>query len=460
MDRNYHRYQHLSACLFLAFVLALLAPLGVAQSDASWPAATDESITFSQAPPQPGTAGKVYAEFHNADEVARAFIGQLVVEDPDGQARFVDAWGPSTLQGDHRELAAWDWTPAVSGSHEVFAVTYKENMQPQPGDLEAITNARDPEGQAPPVHLIQWVGSREDVQQDHLDTMGVTIHLEEDARPARLDLGIMTVVADGTELSFYGSDAPTLLYTYDVLDDPDGSTQNDPPTANAGDTIRFDLDLQDGGLPVETRQEVAIRWEETGDEWRKDAMTPATFADDLEVVLAHDEATDPPSEAGLPEHIYAVARTFVDVGGDPSASFDLVLSAGLVNIGTLESGSTRTLPLQVTAYAATAGNVALHVLEDDGLTVDVLTPPTNIGPGQTIDFHVQITVPDLDGNETAGSFELLFQAKAGSVHSNIESLNVVTHQPGFRGIPFLSPTAVTAGLVAGGALAGLFRRRH
>lgn len=175
-------------------------------------------------------------------------------------------------------------------------------------------------------------------------------------------------------------------------------------------------------------------------------IAPADGRYEVQVIAKHVSAPSPSP----------VTHPFF-VGGTDSAP-QLLLTAGLTNIGNVERGESRTVPVDVTAYNADYDDVRLDVLEQGGLDVQVLTPPTDVRAGQTVQFFLRLSADSQENATPAESRRILLQANSTTGTSNVESINVVLHERGFLGIPFLSAPVAVASVGVGAALAATFRR--
>jgi hypothetical protein len=183
------------------------------------------------------------------------------------------------------------------------------------------------------------------------------------------------------------------------------------------------------------------------------AWTPARIAS-YQVWAALDaDASTAAAEAA--RNAPNATSSLLSVGTPAAGQPLLALSGGLLNIGALDAGSTRTVPVQVTAYNSLAAGVRLEVLDADGTEVQVVTPPTDVAAGQTVQFLLQVRVPALPSNVTAQDFRLLVRAVGGGAQSNVETLDLVAHPARILGAPGLGILAT----VAAGGLAAFFRRR-
>jgi hypothetical protein len=136
------------------------------------------------------------------------------------------------------------------------------------------------------------------------------------------------------------------------------------------------------------------------------------------------------------------------------------LTAGLLNIGAIDEGTSRTVAVEVTAYGQDAHGVRLDVFEDSELDVTSLTPPTTIPAGQTIKFFVRIRVPELADNATLEDHRIIVRAANDASSSNIESMDLVAHPVEFQGVPLFGPAATIAALAVAGSATAFFRRRQ
>jgi hypothetical protein len=162
----------------------------------------------------------------------------------------------------------------------------------------------------------------------------------------------------------------------------------------------------------------------------------------------------PPPDAGQA----VLAAPVPALPAHPEVEPVLVISAGLANIGTVEQGTERTLPLQLTAYRGAAHGVVVRCLTP-GVSVEALSPPLDIGAGQTIVYYVKVRAADLPANGSAQDQRLLFQATADRGNaSNVESVDLIVHTAEFRGLPGFGGAATLVAVAAGGA-AAFFRRR-
>ena len=145
------------------------------------------------------------------------------------------------------------------------------------------------------------------------------------------------------------------------------------------------------------------------------------------------------------------------VGGSGSGP-QLLLTTGLTNLGNLERGESRTIPVSLTAYNADHEDVRLVVLESGRLDVQVLTPAVDIPAGSTVQAFLRVTAASQENATAAESRRILLQAESPTGDSNVESINLVLHERDFLGIPWLSPPLAAGAVGAGAALAATFRR--
>lgn len=182
--------------------------------------------------------------------------------------------------------------------------------------------------------------------------------------------------------------------------------------------------------------------------------TPAAEGDHLVSAIFTDNS---PEGKHIPDT--AISKSRIYVGDGPTGTPILVMSAGLINIGTLQEGETRTVPVTVTAYNQWLPGVRVLALDPSGVKVRSLTPPTDLAPGQSATYYLQVEVPPLGENQTLGSQRLIVMARAESVSSNVESLSLIVHQEGFAGLPYISGQVALVAVAGTGAATAFFRRR-
>lgn len=136
----------------------------------------------------------------------------------------------------------------------------------------------------------------------------------------------------------------------------------------------------------------------------------------------------------------------VEVGG--SGEPKLVISLGVSNIAPFDEDSERTIPVKIYCYNFSASGVTISVIEDDNLTVTAVTPPVNLKDGEEKDFLINVKVPKLGENVTAGTKTIKIRAvDTSGVKSNVETIEIVVHKAG-GGMPGFAAILAIAAILA------------
>lgn len=124
----------------------------------------------------------------------------------------------------------------------------------------------------------------------------------------------------------------------------------------------------------------------------------------------------------------------------------LILDTGDTNIYRFKSGEERTIPIWVTCHEGSISNVSIKIIDDQGLSITILTPNIDMEPSVTMRFHLKINASTLKSREKVNEMNILIQAIGNENSSNIESLGIIIHQdidigqkntPGFEGVILL-----------------------
>lgn len=136
----------------------------------------------------------------------------------------------------------------------------------------------------------------------------------------------------------------------------------------------------------------------------------------------------------------------MEVGG--SGEPKLVISLGVSNIAPFDEDSERTIPVKIYCYNFSASGVTISVIEDDNLTVTAVTPPVNLKDGEEKDFLINVKVPKLGENVTAGTKTIKIRAvDTSGVKSNVETIEIVVHKAG-GGMPGFAAILAIAAILA------------
>lgn len=140
----------------------------------------------------------------------------------------------------------------------------------------------------------------------------------------------------------------------------------------------------------------------------------------------------------------------------------LILSAGLMNIGTFPEGRTRTVPVEVAAFYGPVTNVYVEVIDPDGLEISVRPEKQSVASGESVKFYLEIKVPMLDEETSVEGRTIEIQAFGDQATSNIEYIDLMIRDE--KANVWWTPEVVGTALVAGtassvGIISYLLRRR-
>jgi PKD repeat protein len=173
---------------------------------------------------------------------------------------------------------------------------------------------------------------------------------------------------------------------------------------------------------------------------------------------------------------FTVTLTVVDDGGlsdsdqvvvtvlpveDPREPI-LILSAGLMNIGTFPEGRTRTVPVEVAAFYGQVTNIHIEVIDPDGLEISVRPEKQNVPSGESVNFYLEIKVPELEGETSVEGRTIEIQAFGDQATSNIEYIDLMIRdeKANVWWTPEVIGTTLAAGTITSvGVLSYLLRRR-
>lgn len=140
----------------------------------------------------------------------------------------------------------------------------------------------------------------------------------------------------------------------------------------------------------------------------------------------------------------------------------LVLSAGLLNIGTFPEGRTRTIPVEVAAFYAPVTNVHIEVIDPAGLEIEVIPEKQDVAAEGSVKFYLEIEVPELEEGKKVEGRTIQIQAFGDQATSNIEYIDLMIREE--EANVWWTPETIATGVAAGiattvGVASYLLRRR-
>jgi hypothetical protein len=108
----------------------------------------------------------------------------------------------------------------------------------------------------------------------------------------------------------------------------------------------------------------------------------------------------------------------------------LIISTGDVSAFEFKPGEQRTIAVGVTCYLQTVHNVHLVVLDNQNLTINAsITSPRTMTVGETVEFQLRITIPDLPEGTDKLEKDILIQVVGDNgVFSDPEILNILVKE--------------------------------
>lgn len=167
----------------------------------------------------------------------------------------------------------------------------------------------------------------------------------------------------------------------------------------------------------------------------------------------------------LPAGPHNVTVTLLGVAGDEAAGNDantttvrVFGSPGTVSIttptlllhgtdATIQGGTTRTIPLDVTVLGADAVGISLRIFDSAGTSASPSSPPFDAQEGQTVRTYLRITAPDVPAANGPVERRLLVQAVAANARGNVAAVLLSIHPP-VSG-QWWTPTTLTAAILGG-----------
>jgi parallel beta-helix repeat protein len=140
----------------------------------------------------------------------------------------------------------------------------------------------------------------------------------------------------------------------------------------------------------------------------------------------------------------------------------LVLSAGLMNIGTFSEGTTRTIPVEVAAFYGPVTNVYVEVIDSDDLNITVRPERQDVPSGESVTFYLEIKIPEIDEEASVEGRTIEIQAFGDQVSSNVEYIDLMIRdeKANIWWTPEVIGTTLAAGtLTSAGIISYLLRRR-
>ncbi len=96
---------------------------------------------------------------------------------------------------------------------------------------------------------------------------------------------------------------------------------------------------------------------------------------------------------------------------------------------TIQGGTERTIPLNVTALGGSATEVTVRVLDSAGVYVEPAQQPIDINEGDSANIYVRISVPELGGETGTIEKTLLIQAVGANAIGNSAEVVLFIHPP-------------------------------
>ncbi len=156
----------------------------------------------------------------------------------------------------------------------------------------------------------------------------------------------------------------------------------------------------------------------------------------------------------------SITVTAIDMEMMPQNGMLLILTAGPINVATLEEGTSRTIPVEVTAYYGDVHNVSIELVDDGGLEIVVIPIVQDVEEGRIVRFYLEVKAPMLLDDEVSIGITIKMMAVGDEVSSNVEYLDIMVRSRESAWNVDITTTISTIGTVGAAAiLAGLIRRR-
>jgi len=189
----------------------------------------------------------------------------------------------------------------------------------------------------------------------------------------------------------------------------------------------------------------------------------ATVLADPTITVAPGGSAVASAPLSLPAGLHNLTVTLLGVSGDGITTNDantttvrVFASRGTVSItsptlllngtkATIQGGTTRSIPIDVTVLGGDALGISLRVFDSAGTSADPATPPFDAPEGETVRVYLRITAPDVPSANGPVERRLLIQAVAANARGNVGAVLLSIHPP-VSG-QWWTPTTLTAAIL-------------